>query len=292
MVAKQLPGDTFRQAVANTATSPLSIVGAINAYSALQATQAGHQALYLSGAGVANASLGLPDLGISTCHDVVTDAARITEVTDLPLLVDIDTGWGDAFSIARAIKQLERAGVAAVHLEDQVQQKRCGHRPNKQLVDTAEMVDRIKAAVDAREQNLVVMARTDAFANEGLDGTLERIARYQDAGAEMIFPEALTTLEQYQQISSASSLPVLANITEFGQTPLFTQQELHSVGVKMVLYPLSAFRAMAKAAASVYQEIIDKGSQQGVTPMMQTRDELYQVLDYLRFEQQVDKEKA
>lgn len=281
------PGARFRTAVA--LERPLQIVGTVNAYSALLAERAGFRALYLSGAGVANASLGLPDLGITHLEDVLIDARRITGRVDLPLLVDIDTGWGHAFNIARAIRELARAGVAAVHLEDQVAAKRCGHRPGKELVSAGEMADRITAAVDARpDPDFVIMARTDAAANEGLEAAIARAQIYLNAGADMIFAEALTSLEQYREFTAAVPVPVLANITEFGQTPLFTVEELRSAGVAMVLYPLSAFRAMSAAARNVYETLRQDGTQQAELKSMQTRTELYDVLDYHAYEQKLD----
>ncbi len=281
------PGARFRTAVA--LERPLQIVGTVNAYSALLAERAGFRALYLSGAGVANASLGLPDLGITHLEDVLIDARRITGRVDLPLLVDIDTGWGHAFNIARAIRELARAGVAAVHLEDQVAAKRCGHRPGKELVSAGEMADRITAAVDARpDPDFVIMARTDAAANEGLEAAIARAQIYLNAGADMIFAEALTSLEQYREFTAAVPVPVLANITEFGQTPLFTVEELRSAGVAMVLYPLSAFRAMSAAARNVYETLRQDGTQQAEIKSMQTRTELYDVLDYHAYEQKLD----
>lgn len=280
-------GARFRAAVAEE--NPLQVVGTINAYSALLAERAGFRAIYLSGAGVANASFGLPDLAITTLNDVVTDASRITAATDVPLLVDIDTGWGSAFSIARTIKEMTRAGVAAVHIEDQVQAKRCGHRPNKALVSQDEMVDRVKAAVDAKtDSEFVIMARTDAYASEGKQAAVDRASAYVEAGADMIFAEALHTLEEYQAFIAAVKVPVLANITEFGKTPLFTVEELRGVGVGLVLYPLSAYRAMSAAAIKVYDTIRQEGSQQAVTDMMQTRAELYEVLGYHDYEAKLD----
>lgn len=280
-------GARFRTAL--EIEQPLQVVGTINAYSALLAQRAGFKAIYLSGAGVANASFGLPDLGITTLNDVVEDARRITAATDLPLLVDIDTGWGGAFMIARTIKEMIRAGVAAVHIEDQVQAKRCGHRPNKALVSQAEMVDRIKAAVDAKtDEQFVIMARTDAFANEGKQAAIDRACAYVEAGADMIFAEALYELADYQEFTKAVKVPVLANITEFGKTPLLTTEELRQVGVRLVLYPLSAFRAMSAAAMQVYQTIRYQGSQKEVVNMMQTRSELYEVLNYHDYEQKLD----
>ena len=280
-------GAKFRQAVASH--SPLQVVGTINAYCAMMAQQTGHQAIYLSGGGVANASYGLPDLGMTDLHDVLEDVKRITSACDLPLLVDIDTGFGGAFNIARTIQQMEKAGAAAVHIEDQVQQKRCGHRPNKAIVSQAEMVDRIKACVDARsDDNFVVMARTDALAVEGMESAIDRAIACVEAGADMIFPEAMLTLEQYQEFVSAVKVPVLANITEFGATPLFSKEELASVGVDMVLYPLSAFRAMNKAALNVYQHLLQDGHQREVVEQMQTRSELYEFLNYHAYEDKLD----
>jgi methylisocitrate lyase len=281
------PGRRFRAAI--DAERPLQIVGAINAYSAMLAAGAGFRAVYLSGAGVANASFGLPDLGVTNLNDVCEDAARITAATDLPLLVDADTGWGAAFSIARATRDLIRAGAAGMHLEDQVQAKRCGHRPGKQLVAASEMADRIRAAVDARtDDGFVVMARTDAHAVEGLPAAIDRAEAYVAAGADMIFAEALTTLEDYRQFTRALAVPVLANITEFGRTPLFTTTELGDVGVRLVLYPLSAFRAMSRAAIDVYGAIRRDGSQRTVIEQMQTRAELYDVLGYHDYERKLD----
>ena len=279
-------GDRLRAAV--QAEKPLQVVGTINAYSALLAQRAGFKALYLSGAGVANASFGLPDLGVTTLNDVCEDVRRITSACDLPLLVDADTGFGAAFSIARTTRELIRAGAAGMHLEDQVQAKRCGHRPGKALVSTQEMADRVKAAVDARVDNFVVMARTDAHAVEGQDAAIERACRYVDAGADMIFAEALTSLDEYRQFIAAVTVPVLANITEFGRTPLFTLKELQDAGVRLVLYPLSAFRAMSRAAELVYESIRRDGTQQGVLERMQTRNELYDVLGYHEYERKLD----
>jgi methylisocitrate lyase len=268
---------------------PLQVVGAINAYAALLAESAGFRALYLSGAGVANASFGLPDLGMTSLNDVCEDVRRITAATDLPLLVDADTGWGGAFNIARTCVQLSKAGAAAMHLEDQVAAKRCGHRPGKELVPAQEMVDRIKAAVDARaDSDFIVMARTDAHAVEGQQAALDRAAKYVEAGADMIFAEALTTLDEYRQFTSVIRVPVLANLTEFGKTPLFTTQELASVGIRLVLYPLSAFRAMSKAALDVYNAIRRDGTQKNVVAQMQTRTDLYETLAYLEYEQKLD----
>ncbi|WP_158161045.1 methylisocitrate lyase [Grimontia hollisae] len=281
-------GKMFRLAVESQ--KPLQVMGTINAYTAMLAEHAGHHAIYLSGGGVANASFGLPDLGITTLNDVLEDARRITAASNLPLLVDIDTGFGGAFSIARTVKEMERAGVAAVHIEDQVSQKRCGHRPNKAIVSQGEMVDRVKAAVDARQDdNFVIMARTDALAVEGMESALERAIACVEAGADMIFPEAIHTLEQYQAFTDALDVPVLANITEFGATPLFSVQELGEAGVGLVLYPLSAFRAMNKAALNVYQQVKADGHQRNVVDTMQTREELYHYLGYHQYEQQLDK---
>ena len=285
MPNKQTPGQRFRSALA--AHKPLPIVGAVNAYSALLAQRTGHHALYLSGAGVANASFGLPDLAVTTMNDVVTDAERICARVDLPLLVDIDTGFGSAFNIARSIQSLERVGVAAVHIEDQVSQKRCGHRPNKALVSVEEMCDRIKACVDAR-QDLYIIARTDALAVEGLDQALERARAYVEAGADGIFAEAVQTLEQYQQFRASCQRPLLANITEFGKTPLFTQAQLRECGaVDMALYPLSAFRAMSRAAERVYAALMTD-EQKSMLEAMQNRQQLYEALDYHSFEQKLD----
>ncbi len=264
---------------------PLQVVGAINAYCGLLAERAGFRALYLSGAGVANASHGLPDLGMTGLHDVLEDARRITAATSLPLLVDIDTGWGSPLTIRRAIRECERAGVAAVHLEDQVDAKRCGHRAGKELVSPEEMIGRVRAAVDARvDQEFVIVARTDAAAVEGLQGAIERAGRYVDAGADVIFGEALTTLDEFRKFCAQVRAPVLANITEFGRTPLLSVDELREAGVRVVLYPLSAFRAMSAAAERVYVAIRNEGTQRGVVGEMQTRDELYGVLDYERWE--------
>ena len=281
------PGARLRAAVA--AESPLQVAGATNAYSALLAEQAGFKALYLSGAGVANASFGLPDLGITSLNDVCEDVRRITGATDLPLLVDADTGWGSAFNIQRTCVDLIRSGAAGMHLEDQVAAKRCGHRPGKALVPATEMVDRLKAAVDGRsDPQFVIMARTDAHAVEGQQAAIDRALAYVEAGADMIFAEALATLDEYRQFTSVIRVPVLANITEFGKTPLFTVAELGSVGVSLVLYPLSAFRAMSKAALAVYTELRQAGTQQAVLGQMQTRDELYAVLGYHDYERKLD----
>lgn len=271
------------------AERPLQVVGTVNAYSALLAARNGFRAIYLSGAGVANASFGLPDLGITSLNDVCEDVRRISGATPLPLLVDADTGWGAAFSIARTTRDLTRAGAAGMHLEDQVQAKRCGHRPGKELVPATEMADRIRAAVDARaDPAFVIMARTDAHAVEGQHAAIERAASYVEAGADMIFAEALTTLDEYREFTRAVDVPVLANITEFGCTPLFTVTELGQAGVRLVLYPLSAFRAMSRAAVSVYETIRRDGGQQAVVGQMQTRAELYDVLDYHEYERKLD----
>jgi len=268
---------------------PLQVAGTINAYTALLAEQAGFRAIYLSGAGVANASFGLPDLGITSLNDVCEDVRRISGITELPLLVDADTGWGQAFMIARTVRDLTRAGAAGMHIEDQVQAKRCGHRPGKALVGSAEMCDRIRAAVDARpDARFVIMARTDAHAVEGQAAALDRAAEYVEAGADMIFAEALQTLDEYRDFTAAIKVPVLANITEFGKTPLFTTEQLGDAGVRLALYPLSAFRAMSKAAVSVYSELRKEGTQEGVLDSMQTRTELYEVLAYHDYEAKLD----
>jgi methylisocitrate lyase len=280
-------GARFRAALA--AEKPLQIIGAINAYHAMLATQTGYKAIYLSGGGVAAGSLGLPDLGISTLEDVLIDVRRITDAVDTPLLVDIDTGWGGAFNIARSVKSVAKAGAAAVHIEDQTQSKRCGHRPNKAIVSLEEMVDRIKAAVDAKPyDDFVVMARTDALAVEGLQSAIDRACACVEAGADMIFPEAMTELSMYKQFVDAVKVPVLANITEFGSTPLFTVDELASADVSMVLYPLSAFRAMNQAALTVYETTRKEGTQKNVIDLMQTRMALYEHLGYHAFEQKLD----
>ncbi|MCO6440157.1 MAG: methylisocitrate lyase [Nitrococcus mobilis] len=268
---------------------PLQIVGTINAYCALLAERAGFRAIYLSGAGVSNASLGVPDLGITNLADVTEEVRRITGVCDLPLLVDADTGWGGAFNIARSVRELLRAGAAALHIEDQVQAKRCGHRPGKALVAKEEMVDRIKAAVDARfDDQFVLMARTDAHASEGLQAAIERSLAYVAAGADMIFAEALQSLAEYRAFTAAVEVPVLANLTEFGRTPLLSANELRQAQVAMVLYPLSAFRAMSRAAEQVYATIRTDGTQQAMLPQMQSRDELYEILGYLDYERKLD----
>jgi len=281
-------GATFRQAILDE--SPLQVVGAINANHALLAKRAGFKAIYLSGGGVAAGSLGLPDLGISNLDDVLVDVRRITDVCDLPLLVDVDTGFGaSAFNVARTVRSLSKAGAAACHIEDQVGAKRCGHRPGKEIVSKEEMVDRIRAAADARlDDDFVIMARTDALAVEGLDAAIERAVACVEAGADMIFPEAMTTLDMYKRFAEAVKVPVLANITEFGATPLFTVDELAGAGVGLVLYPLSAFRAMNKAAENVYTAIRRDGTQQHVLDTMQTRAELYDRIDYHSYEQKLD----
>ncbi len=282
------PGLAFKQALGQE--KPLQIVGAINANHALLAKRAGFRAIYLSGGGVAAGSLGLPDLGITTLDDVLTDVRRITHICDTPLLVDADTGFGaSAFNIARTVKELIKAGAAAMHIEDQVGAKRCGHRPNKEVVSKSEMVDRIKAAVDARsDDRFSIMARTDAVAVEGIDSAIERAQAYIAAGADFIFPEAIRTLDDYKKFSTAISHPILANITEFGLTPLFTRDELAANGVSMILYPLSAFRAMNKAAENVYQTIRKEGTQKALIGSMQTREELYERIDYLKYEKALD----
>ncbi|MBD8577219.1 methylisocitrate lyase [Pseudomonas syringae] len=282
------PGQRLREAVASE--HPLQVVGTINANHALLAQRAGFKAIYLSGGGVAAGSLGLPDLGISGLEDVLVDVRRITDVCELPLLVDADTGFGaSAFNVARTVRSMIKAGAAGIHIEDQVGAKRCGHRPNKEIVSQQEMVDRIKAAVDARtDSSFVIMARTDALAVEGLDAALERAAACIEAGADMVFPEAITELGMYKQFASRVGVPILANITEFGATPLFTVEQLREVDVSLVLYPLSAFRAMNKAAENVFTAIRRDGTQQNVIDTMQTRMELYDAIDYHRFEQSLD----
>ncbi len=280
-------GKKFREALAQT--KPLQIVGTINAYAAMMAEQIGHKAIYLSGGGVANASYGLPDLGMTSLNDVLVDVQRITSASSLPLMVDIDTGWGGAFNIAKTIKDMEKAGAAAVHMEDQVAQKRCGHRPNKEIVSTGEMVDRIKAAVDARtDPDFFIMARTDAFAQEGLEAAIERAKAYVEAGADGIFAEAVQTEEHYRAFAEALDVPILANITEFGKTELWNAKELGEWGADMVLYPLSAFRAMNQAAETVYEAILRDGDQKAVVDMMQTRMKLYDYLGYHDYEQKLD----
>jgi methylisocitrate lyase len=285
--ARETPGARLRAAAG--AERPLQVAGTINAYMALLAERAGFRALYLSGAGVANASHGLPDLGVTNLHDVLEDARRITAATALPLLVDADTGWGEAFGIARTVRELTRAGAAGMHLEDQVSAKRCGHRPGKVLVEAAEMVDRVKAAVDARpDPAFVVMARTDALAGEGLEAAVERAVAYVGAGADMVFAEAVTELGQYTRFAEATGVPVLANITEFGSTPAFTTDELAAAGVGLALYPLSAFRAASAAADAVYRAVRADGTQAAVLDRMQTRAELYEVLHYHDYETKLD----
>jgi methylisocitrate lyase len=269
--------------------NPLQVVGTINAYSALMAERVGFRSIYLSGGGVANASYGLPDIGMTTLNDVLEDVRRITSTTELPLLVDADTGWGNAFMIAKTIRQMIRAGAAGVHIEDQVQAKRCGHRPNKEIVSALEMIDRMKAAADAKtDPDFVLMARTDAAAVEGIDGAIKRACRYVEAGADMIFAEALTELDQYRKFANAVDVPILANITEFGKTPLYTIEELRDAGVRLVLYPLSAFRAMSAAALNVYQTLRREGTQKDVLHTMQTRAELYEFLNYHEYERKLD----
>ncbi|MFP3552472.1 methylisocitrate lyase [Paraburkholderia sp. SIMBA_049] len=280
-------GAAFRQAVAEG--QPLKVVGAINAYVAKMAEAVGFKALYLSGGGVAANSLGVPDLGISTMDDVLTDARRITDATNLPLLVDIDTGWGGAFNIGRTVRSFIKAGVAAVHLEDQVGQKRCGHRPNKEVVATEEMVDRVKAAVDARtDDQFVIMARTDAAAAEGIDAAIERAVAYVEAGADMIFPEAMKTLDDYRRFKAAVKVPILANLTEFGATPFFTTTELREANVDIALYCCGAYRAMNAAALNFYETVQRDGTQKAAVPTMQTRDDLYKYLGYHAYEDKLD----
>ena len=287
MSKKQTSGKLFRTAL--TENKPLQIVGCVNAYCAVMAEKVGHKAIYLSGAGVANASFGIPDLGITSLGDVVEDSKRITGATSTPLLVDIDTGWGGAFNISRTIKELSRSGVAAIHIEDQVGQKRCGHRPNKEMVSTQEMVDRIKACVDAKEdKDFFIIARTDSFASEGILSSIERSIAYIEAGADGIFAEAMTNINHYKDFKNKIKAPILANMTEFGKTPLSNLEELSSVGVDMVLYPLSAFRAMSKAALTIYKTIKNNGHQKDVLKSMQTRDELYEFLDYNAYEEKLD----
>lgn len=280
-------GARFRDAVATE--SPLQVVGAITAYAGLMAKRVGYKALYLSGGGVAANSLGMPDLGISTMEDVLTDARRIVDATGMPLLVDIDTGWGGAFNIARTVRAFERIGVGAVHMEDQVGQKRCGHRPGKEVVSTGEMVDRIKAAVDARtDPGFVIMARTDAAAAEGLDAAIERAVAYVEAGADMIFPEAMRSLDDYRKVKQAVKVPILANLTEFGSTPFFTVDELRDAGVDIALYCCGAYRAMNKAALSFYETVRREGTQKDIIDTMQTRAELYDYLGYHAYEDKLD----
>ena len=278
----------FRKLLADN--KPLKIVGAINAYSAILAERSGHKCIYLSGSGVASASYGIPDLGLTSLEDVLVDVRRISKSTSLPLLVDIDTGWGDGSNISHSIRKMIEAGAAAVHLEDQIEAKRCGHRPNKKLVTTDEMCERIKTAVQGRgDSELFIIARTDAFASEGIDGCIKRSRNYIDAGADGIFLEAITSLHDYKKLKDAIQKPILANITEFGKTPLFKDKELMEAGVDMMLFPLSAFRASSKAAEKVYESILKNGTQESVLDIMQTRDELYERLDYLNFEKNLDK---
>jgi methylisocitrate lyase len=283
----QTPGQLFRLAV--TEESPLQVMGAITAYAGLMAKRTGYRALYLSGGGVAANSLGMPDLGISTMEDVLTDARRIVDATGMPLLVDIDTGWGGAFNIARTIRSFEHIGVAAVHMEDQVGQKRCGHRPGKEVVSLQEMTDRVKAAVDARtDSGFVLMARTDAIAVEGLDAAIERAVAYVEAGADMIFPEAMSSLEDYRKFKAAVKVPILANLTEFGSTPFYTTDELREAGVDIALYCCGAYRAMNKAALNFYETVRREGTQKNIIDTLQTRAELYDFLDYHSYEDKLD----
>ena len=280
-------GKKFREVLQNN--EQLVIPGAINAYSAKLAEKAGHKAVYLSGSGVAAASYGLPDLGVTSMEDVLIDAKRITNATSLPLLVDVDTGWGDSKSISKTIEEFTKAGCAAIHIEDQVFDKRCGHRPNKQLVSISDMRSRIKIAIDSKiEESFFIMARTDALASEGLDGAINRCGEYLDEGADGIFLEAVTSIDQYKEFKKNFSAPLLANITEFGKTPLFTQAELKEAGVDIVLYPLTAFRAMSQSAENVYNSVIKDGTQESLLDIMQTREELYEVLDYYNFEKELD----
>ncbi|MBA2656930.1 MAG: methylisocitrate lyase [Tatlockia sp.] len=280
-------GKTFRNLIKTN--SPLQIVGTINAYSAMLAKTAGCQAIYLSGAGVANASYGLPDLGMTSLTEFLEDARRITQACSLPLLVDVDTGWGHAFNIARTVKLMESTGVAAIHIEDQILAKRCGHRPNKAIVSMQEMADRIKIAVDTRKDpDFVIMARTDAYAIEGMNAAIERAQLCIEMGADMIFPEAMNTLAEYETFTRQLSVPILANITEFGLTPLFNREELSAVGVQLILYPLSAFRAMSQAALNVYKTIKTEGTQKSLVNTMQTRNKLYEVLGYHDYEKKLD----
>ena len=287
MKKKISPGKKLKLAISENV--PLQIVGTVNAYSSLLAEKKGHKAIYLSGGGVAASSMGIPDLGITTLQDVLIDVERITSVCELPLVVDADTGWGGAFNISRMVKSMISSGVASIHIEDQVEQKRCGHRPNKELVSSEEMQNRIKAATDAKtDHDFMIMARTDAIANEGLNSALDRAASYVEAGADAIFAEAVTEIHDYKRFSEDLNVPILANITEFGKTPLFSKEELKEAGIDMILYPLSAFRAMSKIAEEVYEEILKKGTQQALIDRMQTRDELYEVLDYHSFEKKLD----
>ena len=287
MENKMTPGLLFKKAI--EAERPLQVIGAINAYHAKFAEKTGYKAIYLSGGGVAAGSLGVPDLGISTLEDVLIDIRRITDSTSLPLLVDVDTGFGGAFNIARTIRSVEKSGAAAVHIEDQIQAKRCGHRPNKSIVSQNEMVDRIKSAVDAKnDENFVIMARTDALAVEGLQSAIDRACACVEAGADMIFPEAINDLDTYKKFTKSVDVPVLANITEFGATPLFSLDELNSVGIAIALYPLSAFRAMNKAALNIYKGLRKEGTQKNLVEQMQTREELYEFLDYHEYEKKLD----
>jgi methylisocitrate lyase len=287
MENKMTPGLLFKKAI--EAERPLQVIGAINAYHAKLAEKTGYKAIYLSGGGVAAGSLGVPDLGISTLEDVLIDIRRITDSTSLPLLVDVDTGFGGAFNIARTIRSVEKSGAAAVHIEDQIQAKRCGHRPNKSIVSQNEMVDRIKSAVDAKnDENFVIMARTDALAVEGLQSAIDRACACVEAGADMIFPEAINDLDTYKKFTKSLDVPVLANITEFGATPLFSLDELDSVGIAIALYPLSAFRAMNKAALNIYKGLRKEGTQKNLVEQMQTREELYEFLDYHEYEKKLD----
>ena len=283
------PGKKFRNAIKNN--NPLVIPGAINAYSAKLAERSGYNAIYLSGSGVAAASYGLPDLGVTSLEDVLIDAKRITDASELPLLVDIDTGWGDFDAISNTIVEMEKARVAAVHIEDQVFDKRCGHRPNKQIVSISEMQDRLKAAVSAKnDESFFIMARTDALASEGIDKAIERCGEYLKAGADGIFFEAAVSLDEYKEFKSNFSAPLLANITEFGKTPLYSQKDLSDVGVDIVLYPLTAFRAMSLSAEKIYNSILKDGTQEPLLDIMQTREELYEVLDYYNFEKRLDEQ--
>ena len=283
------PGKKFRNAIKNN--NPLVIPGAINAYSAKLAERSGYNAIYLSGSGVAAASYGLPDLGVTSLEDVLIDAKRITDASELPLLVDIDTGWGDFDAVSNTIVEMEKAGVAAVHIEDQVFDKRCGHRPNKQIVSISEMQDRLKAAVSAKnDESFFIMARTDALASEGIDKAIERCGEYLKAGADGIFFEAAVSLDEYKEFKSNFSAPLLANITEFGKTPLYSQKDLSDVGVDIVLYPLTAFRAMSLSAKKIYNSILKDGTQEPLLDIMQTREELYEVLDYYNFEKRLDEQ--
>ena len=283
------PGKKFRNAIKNN--NPLVIPGAINAYSAKLAERSGYNAIYLSGSGVAAASYGLPDLGVTSLEDVLIDAKRITDASELPLLVDIDTGWGDFDAVSNTIVEMEKAGVAAVHIEDQVFDKRCGHRPNKQIVSISEMQDRLKAAVSAKnDESFFIMARTDALASEGIDKAIERCGEYLKAGADGIFFEAAVSLDEYKEFKSNFSAPLLANITEFGKTPLYSQKDLSDIGVDIVLYPLTAFRAMSLSAEKIYNSILKDGTQEPLLDIMQTREELYEVLDYYNFEKQLDEQ--